>query len=114
MEKLTFCIAVETEKKIDLGSFNGEVKLKIDDLLAFLNEAKQKGADYIKAYVGMDEWSNEKFDSVEFEAVYYKNETDEEFEKRKEQELEEDRKSKARWEAREREEFERLKAKYGQ
>ena len=89
MEKLTIKERVELDyfdETVNIESNMGEWLQEIDSLIQHLQSLKSKGATHIEVYFGTDDWGQEKFDDAEIEGVYFKEESDEEFELRKESE----------------------------
>ena len=89
MEKLTIKERVELDyfdETVNIEPNTGVWFEKIDSLMQHLQSLKSKGATHIEVYFGADDWGQEKFDDAEIEGVYFKEESDEEFELRKESE----------------------------
>ena len=111
MEKKTKIIYLEKEDNITLDLdplFKKEFVLpEIDRLIHFLQESKEKGATHIEFNAVID-FEGEELEDLTFFPVYYRQETDEELQKR----IEEAAQKKKLAEERERKEYEKLKAKF--
>ena len=89
MEKLTIKERVELDyfdETVNIEPNMGKWLQEINSLMQHLQSLKSKGATHIEVYFGADDWGQEKFDDAEIEGVYFKEESDEEFEIRKENE----------------------------
>lgn len=86
MNKRTYRNEVECDSELEISSECGIWVQDIDGLILHLQSLKNAGATHIYSYFGCDEWSNEKFDSTAIEGVYFRTETDEEYNKRVEEE----------------------------
>ena len=89
MEKLTIKERVELEyfdETVNIEPTRGVWLQEIDSLMQHLQSLKSNGATHIEVYFGTDDWGQEKFDDAEIEGVYFEEESDEEFQLRKEHE----------------------------
>ena len=89
MKKLTIKERVELDyfdETVNIEPTRGEWLQEINSLMQHLQSLKSKGATHIEVYFGTDDWGQEKFDDAEIEGVYFEEESDEEFEIRKENE----------------------------
>ncbi len=85
MEKQTIKYTVDlgaNSTYLEVHSEDGRWIQEINTLIEYLQKLKSKGATHIEADFGETEWSNEKIDSTEIEGIYYKTESDEDFEQR--------------------------------
>ena len=110
MEKEIFRIDVSDEIIFDADAW-GKADSNIDDVIKIFQDAKDNGAKYV-SWVAVSHWSGES-ESCNAQCYYEVEESEEDFKKRQELETDKIKKELEEKERKEKNQYEKLKMKFG-